>query len=80
MNTPNATSKRTVKVPRIQYRDFEVEVETRDGDDEGQIRLYPVSFSSEAPVRRYSWDTWEEYDEKNGRLRSMASFSSIPLG
>ncbi len=119
MNTPNATSKRTLKVPRIQYRDFEVEVEPRD-DDEGKIRLYPVSFSSEAPVRRYSWDTWEEYDEvlshetsdvdlsrakgglplikshqrllhfgsvnnieldeKNGRLRGMASFSSIPLG
>jgi HK97 family phage major capsid protein len=63
MDTPTAIKTRTVKVPRIQYRDFEVEVETRADDGEGQIRLYPVSFSSEAPVRRYSWDTWEEYDE-----------------
>ena len=120
MDTPTAIKTRTVKVPRIQYRDFEVEVETRADQGEGQIRLYPVSFSSEAPVRRYSWDTWEEYDEvlshvssdvdltraknglplikshqrllhfgsvndieldeKRGRLRGMASFSSIPLG
>ncbi len=120
MDTPTAIKTRTVKVPRIQYRDFEVEVETRADGGEGQIRLYPVSFSSEAPVRRYSWDTWEEYDEvlshvsgdvdlsraknglplikshqrllhfgsvndieldeKRGRLRGMASFSSIPLG
>ena len=120
MSTNAAIKTRTVKVPRIQYRDFEVEVEPRTGDDEGQIRLYPVSFSSEAPVRRYSWDTWEEYDEvlshkssdvdltraknglplikshqrllhfgsvndidldeKSGRLRGMAAFSSIPLG
>ncbi len=120
MNTPTSIKTRTVKVPRIQYRDFEVEVETRADGGEGQIRLYPVSFSSEAPVRRYSWDTWEEYDEvlshqatdvdlsraknglplikshqrllhfgsvndieldqKRGRLRGIASFSSIPLG
>jgi HK97 family phage major capsid protein len=120
MDTPTAIKTRTVKVPRIQYRDFEVEVETRADDGEEQIRLYPVSFSSEAPVRRYSWDTWEEYDEvlsheardvdlsraksglplikshqrllhfgsvndieldeKHGRLRGNASFSSIPLG
>lgn len=120
MSTANAIKTRTVKVPRIQYRDFEVEVEARADQDEGQLRLYPVSFSSEAPVRRFSWDTWEEYDEvlshtgsdvdlsraknglplikshqrllhfgsvndialdeKRGRLRGMASFSSIPLG
>lgn len=120
MNKPEDTTTRTVKVPRIQYRDFEVEVEARADDAEGQVRLYPVSFSSEAPVRRYSWDTWEEYDEvlshtpsdvdlsraknglplikshqrlqhfgsvtdieldgKRGRLRGLASFSSIPLG
>ena len=29
MDTPTAIKTRTVKVPRIQYRDFEVEVETR---------------------------------------------------
>jgi HK97 family phage major capsid protein len=63
METPSAIKTRTVKVPRIQYRDFEVEVEARADGGEGEVRLYPVSFSSEAPVRRYSWDTWEEYDE-----------------
>jgi HK97 family phage major capsid protein len=61
--TPAKT--RTVKVPRIQYRNFEVEVEPRaDGDAaSGEVRLYPVSFSSEVPVRRFSWETWEDYDE-----------------
>ena len=54
---------RTVKVPRIQYRNFEVEVEARADGVEGEVRLYPVSFSSEVPVRRFSWDTWEDYDE-----------------
>jgi len=54
---------RTVKVPRIQYRNFEVEVEPRAEGAEGEIRLYPLSFSSEAPARRFSWDTWEDYDE-----------------
>lgn len=63
METPSAIKTRTVKVPRIQYRDFEVEVEARADGGEGEVRLYPVSFSSEVPVRRYSWDTWEEYDE-----------------
>ena len=120
MDTKPAIKTRTVKVPRIQYRDFEVEVEARADDGQDQVRLYPMSFSSEAPVRRFSWDTWEEYDEvlsheagdvdltraqnglplikshqrllhfgsvndieldeKRGRLRGMASFSSIPLG
>jgi len=62
---------RTIKIPRIQYRDFEVEVEgtaargdaARDDGAEGEARLYPLSFSSEAPVRRFSFDTFEEYDE-----------------
>ena len=63
METPSAINARTVKVPRIQDRDFEVEVEARADGGEGQVRLYPVSFSSEVPVRRFSWDTFEEYDE-----------------
>lgn len=64
---PGSATTRTIKVPRIQYRDFEIEVEgangTRADGVEGEARLYPVSFSSEAPVRRFSLDTWEEYDE-----------------
>ncbi len=60
------TRTRTIKVPRIQYRDFEVEVgaiDARADSIEGEARLYPLSFSSEAPVRRFSFDTFEEYDE-----------------
>jgi HK97 family phage major capsid protein len=63
MSTPTAINTRTIKVSRIQYRDFEVEVEARADGSEGQVRLYPISFSSELPVRRFSWDTFEEYDE-----------------
>lgn len=58
---PESATTRTIKVPRIQYRNFEVEVEPRA--DGGEGRHYPLSFSSEAPVRRFSWDTWEDYDE-----------------
>ncbi len=63
MSTAAPATTRTVKVPRIQYRNFEVEVEPRADGGEGEVRLYPLSFSSEAPVRRFSWDTWEDYDE-----------------
>lgn len=59
----NAVATRTIKVPRLQYRNFEVEIEPRAEGAEGELRLYPVSFSSEAPVRRFSWDTFEDYDE-----------------
>ena len=63
-NAPIDTRKtRTIKVPRIQYRDFDVELESRADGGEDEVRLYPVSFSSEEPVRRFSWDTWEDYDE-----------------
>lgn len=66
MSTATPTAKRTVKVPRTQYRNFEVDLEARAEGTEveaGQARLYPLSFSSEAPMRRFSWDTFEEYDE-----------------
>lgn len=47
---------KTVRLPPVMYRDFEFEVGERaeDGPD-GEAR-YPISFSSELPVRRYSWD------------------------
>ncbi len=61
MSTASQVTTRTVKVPRIQYRNFEVEIEPRAGWGEGETRLYPLSFSSETPVRRWSWDG--EYDE-----------------
>lgn len=65
MNTATAAeptkATRTVKVPRMQYREFSVEIESRAEGGEGEVRLYPLSFSSEAPVRRWSWDG--DYDE-----------------
>lgn len=64
MSTATPTAKRTVKVPRMQYREFAIEVEQRveggEGGD-GEVRRYPLSFSSELPVRRWGWDG--EYDE-----------------
>jgi HK97 family phage major capsid protein len=63
MSTAAPARTRTIKVPRIQYRNFEIEVEPRADGVDGEVRLYPVSFSSEAPVRRFSWETWEDYDE-----------------
>ena len=47
---------KTVRLPPIMYRDFEFEIGERveDGPD-GEAR-YPISFSSELPVRRWSWD------------------------
>jgi len=80
METPSAIKTRTVKVPRIQYRDFEVEVEARADGGEGEVRLYPVSFSSEAPVRRYSWDTWEEYDEVLSHVAGDVDLGRAKIG
>jgi hypothetical protein len=71
---------RTVKVPRIQYRNFEVEVEPRADGGEGELRLYPLSFSSEAPVRRFSWDTWEDYDEVLSHAPGDIDFSRAKNG
>ena len=84
---PGPATTRTIKVPRIQYRDFEIEVEgangTRADGVEGEARLYPVSFSSEAPVRRFSLDTWEEYDEvlshASGEVDLSRAKSGLPL-
>ncbi len=79
-----AARTRTIKVPRIQYRDFEVEVEgaigARADSAEGEARLYPLSFSSEAPVRRFSWDTLEEYDEVLSHEAGDIDFSRAKTG
>ena len=54
---------RTVKIPGLLYRQFDVELEERAEPVEGEQRLYPLSFSSEQPVRRYDWATETWYDE-----------------
>ena len=71
---------RTIKVPRIQYRQFDVEVESRADGGEGEVRLYPLSFSSEAPVRRFNWESWEEYDEVLSHDSGDVDFSRAKAG
>ncbi len=82
MKTPAAapTRTRTITVPRVQYRNFEVEVEPRAESAEGELRLYPLTFSSEVPVRRFSWDTWEEYDEVLSHAPGDVDFSRARSG
>jgi len=45
---------RTVKVPRKLTREFEIEIGERQGDEGAE--LYPISLTSEFPVKRWSWD------------------------
>jgi HK97 family phage major capsid protein len=49
------------KIPAVLYRDFAIDVLDRAEPAEGEERTYPLSFSSEAPVRRWGWDG--PYDE-----------------
>lgn len=47
---------KTAKIPRLLHRTFTVELGTRaDGGEPSGPRRYPLSFSSEAPVKRYDW-------------------------
>jgi HK97 family phage major capsid protein len=45
---------KTIRIPRRLERDFDIEIGEREGDEGAE--LYPVSLSSEFPVKRYSWD------------------------
>lgn len=49
-------------MPAVLHRDFPVEIDlaTRTDQPGGTPREYPLSFSSEAPVKRYDWmsDSW----------------------
>jgi len=50
---------RKVRIPREQTREFEVDVGARVDEEraDGEVgSLYPISISSELPVKRYSWD------------------------
>jgi HK97 family phage major capsid protein len=48
--------KDAMRLPRVMYRDFEIELGERATDGEGGEVRYPVSFSSELPVLRRTWD------------------------
>lgn len=54
-------STRTIRIPKALHRDFAVEGGTRVDGAEGEASVYPLTFSSELPVRRWSWDG--QYDE-----------------
>jgi len=51
---------RTLKVPRVQYREFEIvgrgDVIVETDDDGKEVRKYPLTFSSADPLPRWSWD------------------------
>lgn len=48
------TTKRTMRIPRRLYREVPIEVGERQSEEDGGG--YPVSFSSEEPILRWSWD------------------------
>lgn len=68
MSTTEATAvtPRTIKIQRKQYRQFQVRADEAQGGTEGQPRVYPLTFSSEQPVLRFSWETWDFYWEVLG--------------
>lgn len=47
---------KTVKIPRVQYREFRVELDPPGAREAESGELYPISFSSELPIKRWSWD------------------------
>lgn len=53
--------KRTLRIPQKLYREFDIEVEKRQ-DEEGGGDRYEISFSSELPVKRWSWDDGAYYE------------------
>lgn len=67
---------RTEKFPAICHREFTVEMGERvEPSAEGGATLYPVSLSSEAPVRQYNWATDSWYDEVLSHDRSDVDMS-----
>jgi HK97 family phage major capsid protein len=51
--------RQTIEIPVTLYREFPVELGERQESAEGGGERYPVSFSSETPIRRFSWDIGE---------------------
>jgi HK97 family phage major capsid protein len=75
-------NQQTIKVPRIQYRAFSVRAAEGIQID-GRPTVYPLSFSSEEPIRTFSWDSWEEYDEilshKRGDIDLSYAEQGLPM-
>ena len=53
--------RKTIEIPAKLYREFPIELGERQGDAEEGER-YPISFSSEVPVRRWSWEIGEYFE------------------
>lgn len=54
--------RKTIEIPAKLYREFPIELgERQEGDEDGGGR-YPISFSSEVPIRRWSWEIGEYFE------------------
>lgn len=53
--------RQSIEIPAKLYRDFPIELGERQESGEGGER-YPISFSSEVPVRRWSWDIGDYFE------------------
>jgi len=82
------TQIRTLKVPRIQYREFTVigrgdVIVEESTDDTPEVRKYPLTLSSEQPVRRYDWWNDEYYYEvlshENADVDLSVAEAGLPL-
>jgi len=53
--------RKSIEIPARLYRDFPIELGERQESGEGGER-YPISFSSEVPVRRWSWEIGDYFE------------------
>jgi HK97 family phage major capsid protein len=51
-----------LRIARKLYREFEIEVDKRQAEEEGGDDRFEISFSSELPVKRWSWDDGPYYE------------------
>ena len=52
--------RKTIEIPAKLYREFEIELGERQEGEEGE--RYPISFSSEVPVRRWGWEIGKYFE------------------
>ena len=53
---------KTIEIPSKLYREFPIELGERQEGDGEESERYPISFSSEIPILRYSWEIGEYFE------------------